>query len=251
MAEITKQVVIFTNSPVLGSFRFNDRFQIHPMPMEMPAFAYDYPLILEITFDPEVYPERTDEYWHRDLWEKERFERIRRQSKDKKMDSDDPWVEAYQTQSRSLRWTAIFTEVTYLFTFFSNHRFFSYQGGQSWFVPIKSQHSTIDLSRSEWGHQAFSSEYGGEIDNLTDPDCRPLPLIDQKEFARRFRDTKGYTIPDQVEFSQTMQTLLNLYFSLTREKKLAFYTSIHYYCQALYYKNSIPSLSLISYSLRS
>jgi len=62
----------------------------------------------------------------------------------------------------------------------------------------------------------------------------------------RFRDTKGYTNPDQVEIPISMSPLLDRYFNLSTEKKGAFYTSVHFYCQALYYKNRIPSLSLIA-----
>lgn len=197
-----------------------------------------------MNYEEAVHPERTEKLWHRDIWEEDRFEYIKRRSK-KGMASDDPWVIAYQEQTRRIRFSAILQEICNLLTLFSHHRFFTYDSKQSWFVPVgyKEEPST---KRSIWGQVGFISEYGGDIDGFTDPGCDELPIIPTKEYCKRFRDTIGYSTDNQIEFSDNIKICFDLYFLLPPPDKTAYYMACHLYNQALYFKNTLPTLSVVS-----
>ena len=98
----TNQVIIFTNAPLLGFFKYKDIFQIMPPHEQNESLQHDNPLVIEIKYDENIHPDRSS-IWYRDWWEKERYETIERKS-GKRMDSDDPWVISYQGQIKRLRY---------------------------------------------------------------------------------------------------------------------------------------------------
>ena len=77
MKPINYQTTIFSNSPLKGFYKYKDLYQIFPPKKQNELFQHDNPLVIEIKFDKEIYPERSDTLWHRDVWEKERFEFIK------------------------------------------------------------------------------------------------------------------------------------------------------------------------------
>ncbi len=245
---ITEQATIFSNSPLKGVYKYNDLFQIFPPKKQNELFQHDHPLVIEIKLDKEIYPERTDTLWHRDVWEKERFEFIKKKSPKRKMDSNDSWVKAYQDQTKRLRPSAIFKEVCNLLTLFTCYRFFTYEGKQGWFIPLQIQpdKKLKDPGESIWGQPGFISEYGGTVENFTNINCDSVPIVPTNKYMKRFRDTKGYTEEDQIDFPNSIDFLFDIYFSLPSIKKTAYYIACHLYNQALFFKNTIPSLSMVA-----
>lgn len=71
--------ILFSYTPLKGWYRYREAFQIVPVPPDAPkppkAMGH-YPFILELSHDPCVYPDRDTIYWHRDIWEQERFEEM-------------------------------------------------------------------------------------------------------------------------------------------------------------------------------
>ncbi len=240
------QTAVFSKSPLKGFYRYEDLFQILPPKKQNELFQHDHPLILEIRFDQRIYPERETNLWHRDVWEEKRFEFIKRRSPDKKMELNDPWVEAFQEQTRMLRPTAILTELRNLLTLFSNYRFFTYDGKQSWFIPIQPGEEKSDSYKPVWGQIGYISENRGPIEDFTENTCDQMPIVPRKEYVKRFRDTKGYTKDDQIGFPDNINTLFNIYFSLPSIKKTAYYMACHLYNQALHFQSTIPSLSMVA-----
>lgn len=75
MTESLVRRLILSRSPLKGFYRFGDVFQLTPAPESWPRPPYimgDYPLILELQHDPRIAPEREEDYWHRDVWERAR-----------------------------------------------------------------------------------------------------------------------------------------------------------------------------------
>jgi hypothetical protein len=175
----TEQATAFSHSPLKGFYRYKDLFQILPHKKQNESFQHDHPLIIEISFDEEVYPERSDNIWHRDIWEKERFEFIKRRSRKRRMDPTDPWVKAYQDQTKRLRPPAIFKEVCNFLTLFTRYRFFTYDGKQGWFIPLQIQQNgkIINQVESIWGQPGFISECGGTVENFTKTNYDSVPIV--------------------------------------------------------------------------
>lgn len=248
ISPITEQTTIFSNSPLKGFYKYRNLFQIFPPKKQNELFQHDHPLVIEIKFQKEIYPEHSDILWHRDVWEKERFEYIKRRSPKEKMDPSDHWVKAYQDQTKRLRPSAIFKEVCNLLTLFTCYRFFTYDGKQSWFIPIRNQpNGKIKISdESIWGQSGYISEYGGTVKNFTNITCDSAPLVPMDSYIKRFRDIKGYTEEDQIDFPDSINFLFDKYFSLPSIKKTVYYKACHIFNQALYFKYSIPSLSMVA-----
>ena len=246
MTLITNQTIIFSNSPLKGFYKYKDLFQIFPPKKQNELFQHDHPLVLEMQFDDEIYPIRSQNYWYRDDWEEERFEFIKRRSPKRKMDLEDPWVQAYQTNTKMLRSSAILNEVLSLLTLFSHYRFFIYDGKQHWFIHIEPGEKEKKIEESIWGQPIYISEYGGAVQSLTNIDCEQLPFVPTGEYYKRFRDTRGYTEDDQVDFPDNINFLFDIYFSLPSIKKTAYYMACHLYNEALFFQRTIPSLSMVS-----
>lgn len=239
------QIQIFSNSCLKGYYRYKDLFQILPPKVQNELYQHDHPLVLELNYNQDIYPDRSDILWHRDVWEEARFEYIKKRS-DKGMDTGDPWVQVYQDQTRRMRLPAIIQEICNLLTLFSHHRFFSYDSRQSWFIPLDKDTEKPKTKHSIWGQVGFISEYGGDIDKFTELTCEELPLIPTNEYYKRFRDTIGYSTDNQIEFSDNISIILDHYFALPALEKTAYYKSCHLYNQAIFYKNSLTSLSLVA-----
>ena len=137
MEQIAQQTGVLSSHRMGGQYRYKNLFQILPSVFKAEMLGQDHPLILEICFNPDVWPYRDESMWLRDLWEQERYEYIQSQSPKKKLDPTDPWVESYQQITKGNRLTAIIHELNDLLTLFTNHRFFSSNVViQSWFIPM-------------------------------------------------------------------------------------------------------------------
>lgn len=246
MHSITQQITVFSKSPLKGFYRYGDLFQIIPPTKQNGLYQHDHPMTVEIKFDQRIYPERKTNLWHRDVWEEERFEFIKRRSPNKKMDLGDPWVKAFQERTTMLRPAAIFTELRHLLTLFSNYRFFTYDGKQSWFIPIVPDKAKVIAQEAVWGQVGYISKNRGPIEKFSENTCGQLPMVPRSEYVKRFRDTKGYTEDDQIELPNDIAVLFNIYFSLPPIEKTAYYMACHLYNQALHFKSTIPSLSMVA-----
>ncbi len=246
MSEITNQATVLSNSPLKGFYKYGKFFQLLPPRKQNELFQHDHPLVIEIRFDEDIYPERSSTLWHRDVWEQERFEFIRRRSSRDRMDPSDPWVKAYQEQTRRLRYSAILNEVCNLLTLFTHHRFFLYGGKQGWFVPIQPHEQGKDPVESIWGQPGFISGHEGTITTFTEATCDDVPTVPVSEYIKRFRDARDCTREHQIEFPDTIDLLLDTYFSLSDIKKTAYFMACHLYNQALLFQNTTPSLSMVA-----
>lgn len=98
--------------PLTGWYRYQNLFQIVPASPNDPRPPYDesghYPLQLEVSYDPQVWPERKSIVWHRDVWEHDRYEFIKNKWSNKKITPADGYYEAMFRKDR----------MTYLFPLF-------------------------------------------------------------------------------------------------------------------------------------
>ena len=246
MASNILQTTVLSKAPLKGAFKYAEIFQIYPFDEQNENYQHDHPLIIEIRLAQEVYPERSDEHWHRDIWEKERFEYIKRRSDKKKLESNDPWVVAYQEKTKQLRPSAIVSELCNLLTLFSHYRFFSYDGRQSWFIPLQRDEGKWDTSKSIWGQIGYASDKGGWLDDFTHVANDQVHFIPYNDYVKSFRDTIDLSKEYQIEFPDILPGLIAAYFALTAEQKLAYYSSCRLYNQALFFSHSLPSLSLVA-----
>ena len=244
MAHKFIQSTTLSNAPLKGFFAYKDIFQIFPHDVPDEPFHYDYPLTLEVKIDDDVYPDRTSNFWHRDVWEEERYENIRRRSEKRKMDPKDGWVQTYQDHTKSLRVPAILAELRALLTVFSHYRFFIYDNKQRWFIPINKDQPSSD--KSVWGQPGFISDFSGEIDHFTGLTFDPVEIINFKEHAKRFRDAIYASEEHRIIFHEHITFLFDKYFSLPEKEKTAYFMACHLYNQALFFSKSIPSLSMVA-----
>ena len=74
MGQEFDKVMLMCGFPLRSWYRYNDIFQLLPAKKEKGNYQDHHPLVLELSYDPAVWPDRTDVLWYRDLWERERFE---------------------------------------------------------------------------------------------------------------------------------------------------------------------------------
>lgn len=107
MKPIAQQISLLSSQPLRGYYHYRDLFQILPAAVQNKSFQHDHPLILEICYFPDVWPHRDQLLWHRDLWERERFDYIRNHSPNKELAPTDEWVKGYQDLMTQMRLPAI------------------------------------------------------------------------------------------------------------------------------------------------
>lgn len=218
MTQIVQQIGLFSPQPLRGYYRYRDLFQIVPVAKQNELFQHDHPLILEISFFPEVWPNRYELLWYRDIWERERFEYIRDHSSQREMDPSDDWVKEYQDQTTRLRLPAIVAETSTLLTLFANHRFFDYQTQQHWFIPLPP--TDEDSRRSVWGQIGYHfdmPESDGGFSTPTAPEVLRIPL---QKYYSRVRDAIYRGEDNTVKLSDNIDQLFDIYFGLDRHCNL-------------------------------
>ena len=125
---------LLSHTPLTGWYRYADLFQLIPAPPEAPrpqSSMGDHPLILELRFDPRIPPDRSTDTWHRDQWERDRDNELSKQP-----GATDEWLAAYRQSTEWSRSQALIKELTVLLTTLAVYTFFTYDGDQSWFLPV-------------------------------------------------------------------------------------------------------------------
>jgi len=153
---VTQQTGLFSQRQMSGYYRYKDIFQILPLNVSLEDQLIDFPLLLEIKYCPDVWPASSETFWYRDVWERDRLERIKNKSQMKRIDYDDDWIKAYQKTTKMKRSVAIYEEISNLLTLFSNHNFFKYSHENKWFLSnnkddddwIKASKKTTKMKRS-------------------------------------------------------------------------------------------------------
>lgn len=231
-----------------GYYRYKDVFQILPLNVSIESLRIDFPLLLEMKYCPAVWPASNETFWCRDVWEKERLEKIKNKSQMKTIDFDDDWIKGYQTITKQLRGNAIFEEISNLLTLFTNHRFFKYNYEDKWFLR---KDNVGDKFLSNWG-QAFYHfpqlvSDSNELSNISD--YKEIKKIEAQKYKKDTRDShffsknEGY---NDITFPDDLDGLFDEYFNLSHDDMKKFYTACKLYNQALDLKTTHSSLSLVA-----
>ncbi|MBW8035640.1 MAG: hypothetical protein FVQ79_08425 [Planctomycetes bacterium] len=245
MKPIAQQTGLLSNFPLRGYYRYKDLFQILPAAAQNQSFQQDHPLILEILYFPDVWPHRDQLLWHRDLWERERFEYIQNHSTEREMDPSDEWVKAYQDQTTRMRFPAIIEEVSGLLTLFANHRFFTYHAEQHWFIPIHPPDRDAP-NRSLWGQLDYIFDPLGSGTDLSEPTCPEVTKVPIQKYYARVRDVMYAGEDNTVQLPENIDHLFDLYFKLHPDKKTGLHTACYLYNRALELRTTCASLSLVA-----
>ncbi|MCH8836573.1 MAG: hypothetical protein IIA60_02100 [Candidatus Marinimicrobia bacterium] len=245
MKSIAQQTGLLSNYPLRGYYRYNDLFQILPAATKNQSFQQDHPLILEISYFSDVWPHRNQLLWHRDLWERKRFEYIRNHSIKKKMDSSDDWIKAYQQQTALKRLPALRAEVSGLLTLFANHRFFTYTHEQHWFIPTRATDTDVP-ARSIWGQIEYIFGPLESGSGLSKPTCAAVTKVPVQKYYASIRDVMYAGEDNTVQLPENIDQLFDHYFKLHPDRKTGFHTACHLYNRALELHTTSASLSLVA-----
>lgn len=246
MKPIVQQTGLLSTQPLRGYYRYKDLFQIFPSATQNLSFQQDHPLILEICYFPEVWPHRDQLLWHRDFWERERFEYIREHSPKKELNPSDEWVKAYQSQTMTRRLPAIIAEVSGLLTLFNNHRFFTYHAEQHWFIPIPAPDKDDAPRRSLWGQLGYVHDALESGADLSEPTCPEVTRVPIQKYYARFRDAIYAGEDNTVQLPESIDQLFDLYFKLHPDRKTGLHTACYLYNRALELRTTCASLSLVA-----
>ena len=240
--------------PLVGWYRYQNLFQLVPASPNDPRPPYEeghYPLQLEVFYDPQVWPERKSNVWHRDLWEHDRYESIKNRWNNKKIAPQDGYFENIRRNTERDRLPAIIFEVSCLLTLFTNHRIFEYNRKvkQYWFMPIIGSNPEAEENPTAplWGQVGYITSNNGFIEEFSNPDCTPAQMLPVNEYyAQRWRDAQYVGQENHFDLPDNLDQLLDAYLSLEDNQKKAFYAACHLYNQALNISWDAPSLSLIA-----
>ena len=258
---------LLSHTPLTGWYRYADLFQLIPAPPEAPrppSQMGDYPLILELRFDPRIPPDRSTDTWHRDQWERDRDNELSKQP-----GATDEWLAAYRRSTEWRRSQALVTELTVLLTTLAVYTFFTYDGDQSWFLPFDPSHAGAAeleegqqddkgwLKRSAprhsegadvspvWGQTFYSAPgaVGAPGGGFSEPVGESAPLVPR---GQRMQDQWVISESHRMELPDHLNALFDLYFTLEHRQKEAFYAASHLWVQCSALKSKAPSLSLVA-----
>lgn len=240
MDEQVLRRVLFSRVPLKGSYRYRDLFQLLPVPADAPrppTIMGDYPLQVELKYDPGVSQERTTDLWHRDLWERKR---------EKEMDSVST-ASAEQQEMHKLftsqrRPEAILKELTDVLSVLTNHTFFQYKGDQSWVIPVP-----YDSQESVWAQTMYKTPTisSSREEDFSIVEVSPIRVMPLGSYFSKYRDEITAGTDSEIQMTDQMDHLLDKYFSLEPVRKQAFYVACHLLVQALELRHQAPSLSLV------
>ena len=218
-----------------GWYRYRDVFQLMPArpPTNPPnVMMHDYPLILDLKYDPRIWTERssTDDLWSRDAWERKRDERMN------SVQGSVEQTETYHQISRERRQPAIVKELQVLLTVLTNYTFIDYgRYPNSWFI-------TLINSEPIWGQVDYrSQELADKVGSFSVTSVDPVKVTSSAQYYRRTRNV----FAEDIEFPSYLDELFTLYFSLDPRKKQAFYAACLLWVQAND-PHMPPSMSLVT-----
>jgi len=236
------QTTLMCTFPLRGWYRYNDIFQLLPPTEENESYQHHHPIVLELSYNPAVWPDRTDVLWYRDLWEHKRFEHIGKTREErKKKPEDDEWIQEYHKITKWNRLPAIISEIADLLTLFTNYRFFQYNNEQCWFIPLSG-----DTRSSVWGQKGYEFINLVKPTEFTTPQSARLSVVPYQKYYKRIRDLYYSAQDNQIELPSNINNLFDNYFSLDTTQKTAFHAAFHLYHQALELTNKAPSLALVA-----
>lgn len=254
--------LLFSGAPLTGCYRYKDVFQLTPAPADAPRPPYvngDYPLILELQFDPRIEPEREDDFWHRDVWERVRDNEL----------GGSPWLDeqiaAHREMTSQRRGSAIVKEITVLLNVLTNHRFFQYESTGVWTRPAPAlTNSTGGVLRRlfsrKWQHPKGPTDTGSDwrqlgyaLSLLNTPsggfstlDVAEIPLAPMGKYYNVVPDTLIVGQDFHIQLPEAIDALLNKYFALDAELKHAFYAACHLWGQFGELRSTAPSMALVA-----
>jgi len=237
--------IILSEMPLRGWYRYKNEFQIIPISSEAPKpppfISSHYPLILEYSYEPEVWPNRKSIFWHRDLWEHERYEYM---MKKVRLSENKTWKNADLEIKKDLRPTAIEEEICILLSVMSKFTFFKYKSKKYWSSSFESDKN----SDSVWGWIRYKyKNFNNQINCFTKPSSDKIDVFPHKKYYRRFRDaTYSDREENKISLPDFMDEILTIYFSLENSKKRAFFESCFLYYKSLEIREISKSMALIS-----
>ena len=202
----------------------------------------DYPLFLELSYDPRIWPDRPDDFWHRDVWERQRGEKMNRKA---------PGTAEQAAMQRQLtdqyRGPAIIKELSILLTVLTNHRFFEYDGEQFWFVTRRDPGDPPE--NAVWGQTLYRPPgLNARTEEFSSPSTDRAPTVPEDRYYKAGRDELVAGREYQIKLPYILDDLLNVYFGLDAVIKQAFYAACHLWSQSESLRDKAPSLSLIAAS---
>ena len=257
MADEIFQTSLLSHTPLTGSYRYADLFQLIAPPPEAPRPPYaigHHPVLLELRVDPRIPPDRKTDRWHRDQWERDRDEKLR-------PGAPEDWLATYRQSTEWSRKQALVKELTVLLSTLTGYTFFPYNGDHYWFLP-----SEASLGfKPVWG-QTFYSSVGRRrwwsrlVDRLrlhtptavaprevfSEPIGEPAPLVPPVKRGRWAQDAFVVSEPHRMEFPDDLGALLDLYFTLEKSHKEAFYAASLLWVQCSALASKCSSLSLLA-----
>ena len=242
MANVSRQFGVLASHRLEGTYRFKDKFQLLPSAFESKMVLQDHPLILEVCFDSEAWPNRPNDGWYRDQLEQERYEHLTSNLGDQPSDSESSWLETYQQTTEMRRPGAIVSEIVSLLTLFTNFNFqHSNSVSQSWFVqPLAGDPEPI------WGQKWYSfDEYTHGVE-LTLSSAAKASFIPYKEYYSAIKGAVYAGGENLISLPDNIDVLFQFYFSLPSVRKEGFHKACHFYCKTLELASSSASLSLVS-----
>lgn len=240
-----QQTGLFSYRKLNGYYRYKDLFQLLPVDSSENNPFITFPLLLEIKYCPNIWPDNNNLYWYRDIFEKERFQTIQNKS-GKKIDFAEGWGKEYERSTKMLRPQAIFEEISNLLSLFTNHRFFYYRNEGRWFI---SQGKENDAEAHQWrqvGYRfTFNNSDSKKLSNIESHN--PIKKISVSDYHKNIRDAFTLDASDNdITFPENIDRLFDLYFQLHHKDMKVFYKACKLYNQALELNLSHPSLSLVS-----
>lgn len=253
MADHLSRRMVFSKAPLKGYYRFGDLFQLTPAPdswLRPPTIMGDYPLILELRYDPKIAPDRENDYWRRDLFERDREKKLGTKG------WTDGQIDARRRETNMWRETAIRKELTVILSALTNHRIFDYGSSvrQSWTITRFDSRFLFrrrQKSETRWAQIGYQTpDLDWPVDEFfTDPMMKEAPRVPIGDHFKEIPDSyrSGAGDNNNVQFHDALDELLAKYFALELSKKRKFYSACHLWAQAFDLKEiKASSMSLVA-----
>ena len=246
MAERLTRRLVFSKAPLKGYYRFGDVFQLTPAPdnwLRPPTIMGDYPLILELRYDPKIAPDRESDHWRRDLFERDREKKLGTKG------WTDGQIDARRSETNMWRETAIRKELSVLLSALTNHRIFDYGSSirQAWTITLRRGQK----SETRWAQIGYQTpDLDWPVDDFfSAPTMKEAPRVPIGDHFKNLPDshTVGAGDKNNVQFHDALDELLTIYFALEVKKKRKFYSACHLWAQAFDLKEiKASSMSLVA-----
>lgn len=235
--------LLLSHAPLTGWYRYKDVFQLIPAPPEAPrppVILGDYPLILELQYDQEIVPERTVDFWHRDVWERVREKELNL------VPGTPEQTSMHRTLTKQNRSSAIVKELNVLLSALTNHRFFEYDSQNSWTIHLDPE-TTSERPAPVWSQRSYVLPFEiAPIEEFTTPDAARSHLAQMGNYYHEVPDAYTSGQEFNVQLPEAIDALLDIYFALEDGRKSAFYAACHLWGQFLELRHTAPSMSLVA-----